>query len=111
MNQVNLQDYKKIKYFRGLFPESLHIKIIPCDEGSFTVEIAEFPGAITQARNLVDLIEMVSDCVATLLEVPRQYLPYMPRYLPSTQLAQRLNAFPMPKTVKKGRVFATGLLS
>jgi len=47
---------------------------------------------------------MVSDCVATVLRVPKKYLPFMPRYLPSMEIAQYMNAFPRLKIVRSGEL-------
>ena len=68
-----------------------------CEEGGFCGEILDFPGAVTQGETLSELIEMVNDCVATILEVPGEYLKYMPTYTPPISLFQRFNIFPMPK--------------
>lgn len=102
MINITLQNRQKIEQFRKLFPQTIHTSITPCEEGGYTVRIREFPHSITQADNLADLIAMVSDCVATILEVPKKYLPYMPTYLPSIGLAQYMNEFPQSKVANKG---------
>ncbi len=107
MAKLTKQDIKKIKEYSRLFPKVIHIKVIPC-EGSYTVRIKEFPNAITQADDLADLIVMISDCVATCLKAPQKYLRYMPKYLPSVELAQYLNAFPRSKAIRKGLLSSVG---
>lgn len=97
-------DTKKINKYRSLFPETIHVKVVPCGNGEYTVFIQEFSGAITQAKNLADLILMVSDCVASVLEIPNKYLRYMPSYLPSLELAQALNSFPQLKKEKEAKL-------
>ena len=94
MLKLTKKDVQKINHFRALFPKHIYIQITPDTGGSYTIRILEFPNAITEAENLDDLITMVSDCVATILNVPKKYLPFMPRYLPSIELAQYMNAFP-----------------
>lgn len=77
------QEKKKVEAYCKLFPKALHVRVIPCED-TFTIRIKEFPNAITQVNpDIVDLIEMVSDCVATVLKIPKNYLSFMPRYLPS----------------------------
>ncbi len=97
-------DAKKINKYRSLFPQTIHVKVIPCENGEYAVYIQEFPGAITQAKNLADLILMVSDCVACVLEIPNKYLRYMPSYLPSLELARALNSFPQLKKEKDAQL-------
>ena len=99
------KEIQKINHFRNLFPKEINIKIRFCRESAnYTVRILEFPSAVTQAENLDDLITMVSDCVATILNVPKKYLSDMPRYLPSVELAQFMNAFPKLKTTEEGEL-------
>ena len=94
MSKITKKDIQKINDLRGLFPKRITISIVPDSGGTYTIRITEFPNAITEAENLDDLITMVSDCVATVLNIPKKYLPFMPRYLPSVELAQYMNAFP-----------------
>ncbi|MFH1656778.1 MAG: hypothetical protein ABH956_03330 [Candidatus Nealsonbacteria bacterium] len=105
MLKITKKDIQKINHFRNLFPKEINIGLHLCeDEGNYTIKILEFPNAITQAENLDDLITMVSDCVATILDIPQKYLHYMPRYLPSISLAQYMNAFPKNKIMEKGEL-------
>lgn len=108
MSKLTKEDIKKIKELRALFPKIIRVKVIPCEEGGYTIRIREFPQAITQADNLTDLIVMVSDCVATVLNVPQKYLPFMPNYLPSVELAKYLNKFPCPRVTRKGEFSVVG---
>ena len=102
------KDIEKINKLRSLFPQTINVKVTPCSNGEYTVSIQEFPGAITQARNLADLIYMVSDCVASVLEVPSKYLSYMPSYLPSLELAQALNSFPQIRKERNAELSIKG---
>jgi len=105
MKKLTKKQIQEINHFRSRFPREVHIKLHFCKgEGSYTIRILEFPNAITQAENLDDLITMVSDCIATILNVPQKYLPYMSRYLPSVALAQYMNAFPKLKVSEEGKL-------
>lgn len=107
MVKITSQNQQKIEQFRKLFPHTIHVRVIPSMEEGYTVKIVEFPRAITQADNLADLIVMVSDCVATILEVPKKYSSYMPIYLPSVRLAQYMNEFPRSKVANDGKFLIT----
>lgn len=106
MVKFSSQDIKKIHYFRNLFPHTIEVKVSLSSEGGFCVEVLTFPGCFTQAETFSELIEMVNDTVATILEVPRKYLPHMPTYMPPVTLAQRLNIFPSPKVLNKSVTFS-----
>jgi predicted RNase H-like HicB family nuclease len=106
MVKLSSQDIKKINYFRNLFPHTIKVKVSLSSEGGFCVEILTFSGCLTQAETFSELIEMVNDAVATMLEVPRKYLPHMPTYMPPVTLAQRLNVFPSLKISNKSVTFS-----
>jgi len=38
---------------------------------------------------------MVNDAILTYLEIPKQYAPFMPAYVPPMSEAERLNLFPV----------------
>jgi len=97
MGNLTIKDKEKIKNFHQLFPKKIGVKVVLCGEGGFCAEIVTFPGCITQAETFSELIEMVNDAVATVLEIPRKYLPYMPSYMPPLSLAQHFNVFPSLK--------------
>jgi len=105
MKNFTQKEKERINHFRALFPKKIKINIRFCEnDNSYAIRISEFPGSITQVENLADLITMVSDCVATILDVPKKYLSYMPRYLPSVELAQYMNAFPRLKIIKESKL-------
>jgi len=106
MAKLSSQDIKKVNYFRNLFPHTIKVKVSLSNEGGFCVEVLTFPGCLTQAETFSELIEMVNDAVATILQVPRKYLPYMPTYMPPVTLAQRLNIFPSLKVLNKSVTFS-----
>ena len=100
------KEIEKIKYYHSLFPDNIETQISVADEGGFVVEISTFPGCCTQGETLSELIEMVNDAVATVLEVPKAYLAFMPTYLPPVSLAQRLNVFPSIKVMEESVTFS-----
>jgi predicted RNase H-like HicB family nuclease len=106
MAKITSQDNKKISYYRRLFPNNIKVLVFFSQDGGYGVEIITFPGCLTQAETFSELIEMVNDAMATVLEVPRKYLPYMPTYLPPLSLAQRLNIFPSSRLIKEPVVFS-----
>lgn len=106
MAEFTSQDKEKIKYFRDLFPRTIEVRVNLSQEGGYYIEILTFPGCFTQAETFAELIEMVNDAVATVLEVPKKYLPYMPTYMPPLSLAQRLNIFPSPKVINAPILFS-----
>jgi predicted RNase H-like HicB family nuclease len=94
MGNLTFKNKKEIKKFRQFFPKKINVRVGFCEEGGFYAEVVTFPGCITQAETFSELIEMVNDAVATVLEIPRKYLPHMPSYMPPLSLAQRFNVFP-----------------
>lgn len=100
------KEVEKIKYYHSLFPDNVEVKVSVADEGGFIAEVSTFPGCRTQADTFSELIEMVNDAVATVLEVPEGYLSFMPTYLPPLSLAQRLNIFPSVRVVEERVIFS-----
>ena len=103
MAKLTLQDKKRLTALRRRFPKAIEVDVRPAEEGGFWAEVTTFPGCVTQAETFAGLIEMVNDAVATVLEVSRGDLPYVPTYIPPVKLAQRLGVFP-GTNAKKGRV-------
>lgn len=107
MAKLTQEDKKRIKAYCKLFPKVVHVRAVPC-EGTCTIRIKEFPNAVTQADDVADLIEMVSDCITTVLKIPKKYWDFMPQYLPSVELAQFIRSFPRPKVSKKAELSVVG---
>jgi len=97
MENLTNQEKQTIEDLRKKYPKEIRVKVSSCEEGGFCAEVLDFPGAVTQAETLSELIEMVNDCVSTVLEIPEKCLRYMPTYTPSISLFQRFNMFPLPK--------------
>lgn len=106
MAKLTSQDNKRICHFRKLFPSDIEVKVSLSEDGGYCAEITTFPGCVTQAETFSELIEMVNDAVATVLEIPRKYLPYMPTYLPPLSLAQRFNIFPSLQVINEPITFS-----
>jgi predicted RNase H-like HicB family nuclease len=70
------------------------------EDGTFLARIDTIRGCRTEGDNFSELIEMVNDAVKTYFEVPGKLLPYMPNYVPSIKVAQKLDVFPV-KSVKE----------
>ncbi len=91
-----LKDKKKINRFIKLLPHTIQVKVLFSKDGGFYAEIFAFGKKfVTQSETFPELIEMVNDAVATVLEVPKKYLPYMPTYLPPVSESQRLGLYPL----------------
>jgi len=97
MENLTEQEKQTIEDLRKKYPKEVKVKVSLCEEGGFCAEVLDFPGANTEAETLSELIEMVNDCVATILEIPEKYLKYMPTYTPPISLFQRFNMFPLSK--------------
>ena len=95
MANLTEQEIKEINKLRGLFPSQINVTISRVEDGTFLACVDTFEGARTEGNNFSELIEMVNDIVKTYLEIPERFLPYMPNYIPSIELAQKLNVFPV----------------
>lgn len=91
MTKRQVQTIKKLK---GLFPGAVSVETERLKDGGFFAEIKDFPGLFTEANTFSELIEMVNDAVRTYLEIPKEFLAYMPTYLPSVEAAKKLDVFP-----------------
>lgn len=94
MANLTQKDRAAIRELTKRFPQRVTVHVARAKEGGFVAEVEEFPGCITQAETFAELIEMVNDAIATILEVPRKYLPYVPAYMPPISLAKKLNVWP-----------------
>lgn len=106
MSKLTPQDNQKIESFRKLFPKRIEVMVNFSEDGGYWAEVKTFPGCFTQAETFSELIEMVNDAVATILEIPRNYLPYMPTYLPPTSLAEKFNLFPCLRIINNPVTFS-----
>jgi predicted RNase H-like HicB family nuclease len=80
INQV-----KKIKELHNLFPKEINV-LTRKDDGTYCAEVKTFKGCFTQADTVLELIDMVNDAVRTYLDVPIEYVIFMPLYLPVKEI-------------------------
>lgn len=92
-------EIKKINKFRAVFPKEISISIARDESGTFLAQIDTFKGLATEGNSFSELIEMVNDAVKTYFEIPREFLPYMPNYVPPLDIVQKLDVFPIKKIV------------
>ena len=94
MGKISKKKVIEINRLRGLFPKSIAVAVERSEDGGFCAEGKTFPGCITEANTFSELIDMANDAVRTYFEIPAQFAPYMPTYLPLMQEARRLDVFP-----------------
>ncbi len=91
-------DKQRLRELAEQFPRQISVRVQRASEGGFVAEVQDFPGCVTQAETLPELIEMVNDAVATVFEVPREYLSHVASYMPPLDLARRLSEWPDEQT-------------
>lgn len=89
-----------IEKLRTLFPKEIEVKIERSVDGGFIAEILTFPGCITEAETLSELIGMINDCVRTYFNVPKQHTSHMPEYLPNIDVARRFGVLPARSPIR-----------
>jgi predicted RNase H-like HicB family nuclease len=52
--------------------------------------VNNLPGCQTQANTGQELFEMVNDAVYTYLDVPSQYVPFLPAFFPPEETRQKM---------------------
>jgi len=77
---------KEIKGLRSQLPVEINVLSRRGDNGRYCVEIVNFEGCFTEGRNFLELIDMVNDAVRAYLDIPREYLGFMPVYLPKDKI-------------------------
>jgi len=75
---------------RWKMPDDLDVEIKESRDGGYIAMVKNLPGCITQADSGQELFEMVNDAVYAYLEIPSQYIPYLPSYLPSEELREKM---------------------
>jgi predicted RNase H-like HicB family nuclease len=98
MNALTQEEIKAINGLRGLFPSSINVSIHRTESGEFVARINTFKGFMTEGKTFSELIEMVNDAVKTYFEIPEKFISYMPSYVPSIEVAQELDVFPVKKS-------------
>ncbi len=90
----------------GKFPDNLDVKIGLSRDGGYFAEIRNLPGCITQAQNGKELFEMVNDAVYTYLDVPTEYVPFVPTFFPSEEIRKAFDIKIPEKYLKEELKFA-----
>ncbi len=75
------------------------------EDGGYWAEVKNLPGCITQADNGTELFQMVNDAVYTYLDVPEEYIPFVPTYFPPEEVRKNLNIKIPESFLKKELVF------
>ena len=91
LNPFKKIDPEVVVALKYKFPDELETRITPSVDGGFVVYVDNLPGCITQGETGQELFEMVNDAVYTYLEIPNEYRPYMPAFLPSEEFRKEFN--------------------
>ncbi len=103
MAKLNAKQKQKIIKLRNLFPKKINASIHSAEEGGFWATINDFHGCHTQGETFYELIGMINDCLYTYFEIPSEYVPYMPVYLPTLTAAAK---FDFPRYLGKSGIDA-----
>ncbi len=74
--------HAKLSYYEQLLPRSVRVEVHQEEDGSFWAKVLNFTGCYTQGKNFSDLLEMVSDAIYTVHDVPEELRAFLPRYIP-----------------------------
>lgn len=74
--------HAKLSYYEQLLPQSVRVEVHQEEDGSFWAKILDFTGCYTQGKSFTDLLEMISDAVYIVNDVPEELRVFMPRYIP-----------------------------
>ncbi len=77
---------KEIKKLRAKLPKEINVLTREGDKGQYCVEIPAFAGCFTEADTIKELIIMVNDLVRVYLDIPKEYLSFMPVYMPKEKI-------------------------
>lgn len=81
---------KKVKKYLELLPKEIKVRVVFSPKEGFTAEVLDFPGCITEADSIADLISMVNHAIATYLELPKEY-SCLVGYLPSAEAIKEIS--------------------
>jgi len=101
MKTLTQEEKKEIKKLYKLFPRTIKVRIIACEEGGFSANVLEpesLTGVITVGENLLELTEMINDAVYCALDIPEKHYPSMPTYLAPKSLYEQFGLLPATKT-------------
>jgi predicted RNase H-like HicB family nuclease len=91
----------KLSYYKQLIPQSVRVEVHQEKDGSFWARVLDFDGCYTQGKDFSDLMQMISDAIYTVLDVPEELRAFLPRYFPREiveklerrKLQEQFNAF------------------
>lgn len=90
---------------RGRFPEGVGVIVRDSEDGGYWAEVKNLPGCITQADNGTELFQMLNDAIYTYLDVPEEYIPFVPTYFPPEEVRKNLNIKIPESFLKRELVF------
>jgi len=76
-----MEQKKDLQFYKELMPEKVTLDIHKTEEG-FWAKVKELPHCYTQAKDFIELIEMVNDSIYTYLDVPEKFRKMAGFYLP-----------------------------
>lgn len=76
---------------RWKIPDGVNVVIKKSEDGGYFAIIENLPGCITQAETGQELFSMVNDAIYTYLDIPSEYIPYLPNFLPSEKVRKEFN--------------------
>ncbi|OGD85647.1 hypothetical protein A2696_03155 [Candidatus Curtissbacteria bacterium RIFCSPHIGHO2_01_FULL_41_13] len=88
--KISLKDKYKL-------PDKLKVLIIKSKSGGLTAKLVDYPGCITHAQSMGELIENLNDAVLTYFEVPRNEAVMADFVYAPTQPTLRLKIKPKEK--------------
>jgi predicted RNase H-like HicB family nuclease len=80
---------EKITYFKSILPQRIHVKLVKDDEGVWA-RVNNLPHCYTQASNVNELPELLTDLVFTHFEVPEEIRGELGEYIPLPENHVRL---------------------
>jgi len=83
-------NFKKIIHYQSNLPDFIKIHVEKSQDGGYWIKILNLPGCFTQTENAEDLLVMVNDAVYTYFEIPKELIPFLPRYFPSEEIRKKL---------------------
>lgn len=92
---MTLKEIKEIKELWKLFPRTIKVRIIPCEEGGYCAKVLEpesLVGVITEGETLLELTEMINDAIYCVLDIPEKYYSSMVVYRESQGLTKGLGS-------------------
>lgn len=71
----------KIAHFKSILPPRIRVQLVK-DDGGVWASILDLPHCYTQAANVNELPEMITDLVFTHFEIPKEFRNDLGEYIP-----------------------------